>query len=293
MSSTIKNKLSKLKQLKKEISNINTNIDNINEQITKIPSQADILNNNIEFLDIFNNNDNSNNIGYYNILENALNNIKDKKSELENKKYELEEKKQLLESILKNNKTQKRKFKTINEAYKFINNNIIYDNNNNIHNDDNNNNNEYNDDNNIKKIIIEDSDNISTASSDLSEREFNLINEIIEREHIYNMKILKTYCLFCFYRDITIPDTNDIEKIKNNLDGYKYLPIESLNELNKYELIYYLYVNSSSLEIKLGYGYVTKIKGKYISVYNLELKKKKILNYLNPVFRKVRMDDIN
>lgn len=284
-SSTIKNKLSKLKQLKNELTNLNDNINKINEKITQIPNYVDIINNMSEMTNI--DSSDTNLSEYYNVLETTINDIKIQKYNLENKKYELEEKKQLLESILKKNKTQKCKFNTINDAYEFINTNIIYNDNNDINNDTNNDIN-----NNIKKIIIED-DVTSNASSDLSEREFNLINDIIEKEHRFNMKVFKTYCIFCFYRDILIPEEKEIQSISDTLEGYKYIPMESLNELQNWELIYYLYIDSKSLKIEMGTGYIKKIKGKYITIYNTNLRRDKVLNYLNPIFRKIRMTDIN
>jgi hypothetical protein len=250
---------STIKNKLSKLKQLKNELTNLNDNINKINEKITQIPN---YVDIINNMSEMTNIDvsdtnlsdYYNVLETTINDIKIKKYNLENKKYELEEKKQLLES---NNDT----------------------------------NNDTNND--IKKIIIEDDDIISNASSDLSEREFNLINDIIEKEHRFNMKVFKTYCIFCFYRDILIPEEKEIKSIDETLEGYKYIPMESLNELNNWELIYYLYIDGKSLKIELGQGYIKKINGKYITIYNTILRKDKVLNYLNPIFRKVRMTDIN
>lgn len=197
---------------------------------------------------------------------------------------------QMLQNILENTKTKELKFNSLSEAKNYLSNNL--DNNNNRNDNDINNRNNLNNDD-IKTIEIKDKngfiaeDDFSENEEDFDEEKLEAISNKIDIEYEFNLKILKTYCIYCHYRFIKLPTKTELDDIKEILEGWIFIPREEFGNLEKNNKLIFLTLEDEKVVIKYG-------KFKYKKIDNLYIKcndgKNYIINKYNPLFRKI---DIN
>jgi hypothetical protein len=114
------------------------------------------------------------------------------------------------------------------------------------------------------------------------------LNDKIEKEYEFSLKILKTYCIFCHYRDIKLPSQDELDYIKEELEGWIFVPKEDFNNLKYNEELYFLNIKNFKIVLQEG-----KFRKKTSWGINCSFNKNIIsLNYLNPIFRKITENDI-
>lgn len=125
------------------------------------------------------------------------------------------------------------------------------------------------------------------------ETTIQLLNNLIDVEYIHNLKILKTYCIYCHYRDIFLPSQEELDEIKDALEGWKYLDTYELRKLPKGTFVIYLKIEKG--RIKLTQHDNIKFE-EFISNKKIKLRKgqKTFYSYgISPIFRKIELEDIN
>ena len=113
------------------------------------------------------------------------------------------------------------------------------------------------------------------------------LNQKIDTEYQFGLKILKTYCIFCHYRDIKLPSQDELDEIKDSLEGWKFIPKEEYKFINYNEEL--LFLNIKNFKIILQEGKFKKITNWGISCY---INKREGINNLYPIFKKITEDDI-
>jgi hypothetical protein len=115
------------------------------------------------------------------------------------------------------------------------------------------------------------------------------LNKKIDNEYNFNLKILKTYCIFCHYRDIKLPSKEELDEIKEELEGWQFVPKEDFKKLEYKDELYYLVIKN--FKIVLEEGKFRDITNWGIKCYNSN--SIITLNKLNPVFRKITEEDLD
>lgn len=116
------------------------------------------------------------------------------------------------------------------------------------------------------------------------------LNDKIDEEYQFILKIIKTYCIFCHYRNIKLPSQNELDEIKEELEGWKFVPKEEFQSLRRGEDLYFLNIKDFKVVLQEG---TFKEKTNYgINCYLGKNKGTTHLNYLNPIFRKITEDDV-
>jgi hypothetical protein len=116
------------------------------------------------------------------------------------------------------------------------------------------------------------------------------LNNLIDKEYQFALKILKTYCIFCHYRDIKLPSQTELDEIKEDLEGWQFVPKEDFKKIEYNEELYYLVIKN--FKIVLQTGRFRSLSNWGIKCYNSINNCIVSLNKLNPIFRKITEDDI-
>lgn len=254
---TFKNKLELLKNLKKELEELQNKITNLTSSINR---NYNINNSDYDFTD-------SNIIKHCSLKTLSEKDFNDQNKKLIEKKEQYAHNQEMIKSIL-NSKTKKNiTLNNLNEAQDFIKKNIKSIN-----------------------INLNDSDSEESDDEEIDEETIKLLNDKIDIEYEFNLKILKSYCIFCHHRDILLPSKTELNDIKDKLEGYLFIDKKSFQLIPKKTILYYLYIADN--------GKIAIQSGKFISIANngilvkLSNKTTKYLNYLNPIFRKINLNDI-
>lgn len=128
-------------------------------------------------------------------------------------------------------------------------------------------------------------DDYDTSDLDEDPELLKKIERYIDIEYEFNLKILKTYSIFCHYRNIMLPSNTDYEIIKENLEGYVFVPKEKFKDLKKNEKLLFLTLQNE--KIVMLYGNFKKINKWGLHLWIPKLKRNMQLNYLNPIFKKI------
>ena len=143
----------------------------------------------------------------------------------------------------------------------------------------------------IRAHHTEASDDEYVYESDLEPETIDKLNEIIDKEYAFNLKILRTLCIYYHYRDIKLPTQAELTEIKEDLEGWVFVPKEEFITLkNKCDLIYLTIENEKIVAITDAY-FIKCLNPVSIEVYNYNTKKRKKLNKYNPVFRRILIED--
>lgn len=150
----------------------------------------------------------------------------------------------------------------------------------------------------IKQYDTDDSD----FEDNIDEEVLEKLNALIDKEYEFNLKILKSYAIFCHYRDILLPSKEDLAEMKDDIEGWKFIPKEDIRQLKQFtEVIFFTLINGSMIMME---GHFNRIIDKQVEVILnyipfQKLKKKnmkreyKLLNKFNPIFRKISIDDVD
>lgn len=160
---------------------------------------------------------------------------------------------------------------------------------------------------NIKNGLNDFMEQYDTDDSDLEdhidEEVLEKLNNMIDKEYLFNLKILKTYAIFCHYRDILLPSKDDLDEMKDELEGYVFIPKENIKQLKQYTEVIFLALENAKMvmmsghfnriidnqvEVILNYIPIQKYKKNKL----IEKRKYKLLHKFNPIFRKITLDDI-
>jgi hypothetical protein len=136
---------------------------------------------------------------------------------------------------------------------------------------------------NIRTIEISGRDNEIEECFD--EEYIEELNNKIDTEYLFNLKILKTYCIFCHYRNIKLPSQEELDEIKEELEGWEFLPKEKFKKLKYNEELYYLIIKNYKIILQKGNFKENTIWG--IKCYNKSSNSIITLNKLNPIFMKI------
>lgn len=116
------------------------------------------------------------------------------------------------------------------------------------------------------------------------------LNEKIDVEYQFGLKILKTYCIFCHYRDIKLPSQDELDEIKEELEGWRFVPKEEYNTIKYNEEI--LFLNIKNFKIILKEGKYREHSKWGVKCFINKKEGSTTLNYLNPIFKKITEDDV-
>lgn len=116
------------------------------------------------------------------------------------------------------------------------------------------------------------------------------LNKKIDIEYQFILKILKTYCIFCHYRDIKLPTQEELDDIKDTLEGWIFVPKEEFKNIKYNEDLYFLNINDFKIVLATGKYKTTDKWG--VKTYNKNQNTVISLNYLNPIFRKINENDV-
>jgi hypothetical protein len=146
-----------------------------------------------------------------------------------------------------------------------------------------------------KQINITSNNNNNNDNSDIELDEYDeqyleKLNNKIDNEYNFALKILKTYCIFCHYRNIKLPNQNELDYIKEELEGWQFVPKEEFKTIKYNTQLYFLYIKD--FKIILGKGYYKQINKWGISIYINKRKETEKLNNLNPIFKKITDIDV-
>jgi hypothetical protein len=111
------------------------------------------------------------------------------------------------------------------------------------------------------------------------------LNNKIDTEYQFALKILKTYCIYCHYRDIKLPSQEELDEIKEDLEGWQFVPREHFKTLKFNDELYYLIIKNFKIILQTAYFKENTRWG--IKCYNKTTKTIITLNNLNPIFRKI------
>lgn len=144
---------------------------------------------------------------------------------------------------------------------------------------------------NLKDDMYED---YYTSDEELDDETLKKLNNFIDESYAFNMKILKTFCIYCHYRDIYLPSQNELDEIKEALEGWKFLEYSGLKKLKKGTQIMYLRTIKGKLVLRDIDGeskFNSIIRNNKISIK--ENKKTLYLTKLNPIFIKIQLSDVS
>lgn len=259
------NKYDLIRQLQDETIKISNEINKLNASLNCNKAAIDVNNNNL-------NNISDDGLNICDLVESDF--LLQNKDFIQ-KKADLKKKKEFINSLLPSNTKKKKQFHTLTDAYKCIEQEVTQ----------------------IKTITVNEN---NTNSTTINNEQLTKLNNLIDKEYEFNLKLLKSYCIFCHFRGVKMPTKNMLNDIKEDLEGLKFLEFNQFNikypELN--DKLYYITVDRDNLQIKFGYGYFKKYHGSYILITNSKgiSKNTKVeyikLNSLNPIFRKINFNDI-
>lgn len=158
----------------------------------------------------------------------------------------------------------------------------------------------------IKNGLDDFMEQYDTDDSDLEdhidEEVLEKLNEMIDKEYLFNLKILKTYAIFCHYRDILLPSRDELDEMKDELEGYVFIPKENIKKLKQYtELTFFALENAKMVMLSGHFNRIidnqVEVILNYIPIQKLKKNKTykrqyKLLHKFNPIFRKITLNDI-
>lgn len=155
-------------------------------------------------------------------------------------------------------------------------------------------------DSNVKTININSHEKITARDDDdlLSEDELDddiieLLNNKIDYEYDFNLKILKTYCVYCHYRNIKLPTQEELDYIKEELEGWIFVPHEELTKLSYKKSVIYLTIENEKILCNTNSVFKCLTNRKDIIIQDKLTGDKIMLGKLNPIFRKITLKDID
>lgn len=247
------------------------NLDNqiLNSNNNKIKNYLK-LSQNLENLKLYsqNNNVENNQNSHNNNNNNDLNNINN--SSNEKNKNKADRKYNKYDDITINN------LKLINKSLHDLDNNQLFIDNNN----------------NSKKLNMNyQSKNFKESNDEeveINEEMEEIIENFIEDCYQKNGQIVDIYMQLAEENNIDIPDEDKIDKIKEKLDGYIFIPPNEVNNLSIYNYIKYFHVKDNIISVKR--GTIAKNEKNIICTVNFNFYWS--VNKKTPIFKKISSNDI-